>query len=106
VQSRGAVSKPALDPLDQSPVQQLEPLKHDPVGPVREVSNDNPIQLSKNHVEDMVLKIDRSSATANEQAEGVNSAISKSSLADGEIDIDRQGLIHHPADEEKNLDNN
>jgi len=50
-------------------------------------------------VEDIVVTVDRKTASTSEQGGQVNTAISDSQLASGEIQIDRQGLIHHPKDE-------
>lgn len=53
-------------------------------------------------VEEMVVNLNapKGAATNAEQNSAVNSAIQDSQLTSGEIAIDRQGLIHHPTDEE------
>lgn len=51
-------------------------------------------------VEEMVVQINGARATKDEQNSAVNTAIQESTLAAGEISIDRQGVIHHPEDAE------
>jgi hypothetical protein len=99
IQSKSPVSKPVLEPI--SPV---TPAVSQPTKPILETHNANTINAispTQRPVEDLVVKINRNPVGVNEQSEGVNSAISGSSLVSGEIDIDRQGLIHHSEDDEK-----
>lgn len=60
------------------------------------------VKPSSKQVEELVvnLKQQQATSTKTEQASAVNDAIRESQLAAGEIAIDRQGLIHHSADDE------
>lgn len=104
VQTHSPVSKPSLEPLHHESTQGSTATQGRPVL-AKEQPGLEHIRAVNQPVEDMVLKIDRSPAGISEQSEGVNSAISSSRLAAGEIDIDRQGLIHHSEDEEKIVEN-
>ena len=55
--------------------------------------------LSTNDAEDIVVSLNDNKSTATEDNFSVNTAIQEGELSSGEINIDRQGLIHHPVDD-------
>jgi len=87
---QASVPKPSLGAAQQTPPPITAP---------------NPLATSsmqpKTNLEDMVVQVDRTKTTTTEQTVDINKAISGSELASGEIAIDRQGVIHHPTDEEE-----
>jgi hypothetical protein len=62
------------------------------------------ISKSGKHVEDIVVPTGTAvKASAGEANSALNQSIQEGTLAEGEIDIDPQGLIHHSKDEEEEL---
>lgn len=56
-------------------------------------------QAGQKPVEEMVVALKNETATTTQQSTSVNDAIQDSALTNGEIAIDRQGLIHHSDNE-------
>lgn len=85
----------SLPPQGQQPI---------PQSPLNQVPAIQPVQQGKQSLDEMVVNLNNPPKTSSDQqSHAVNQAISGNELTDGEIAIDRQGLIHHSKDEEENL---
>lgn len=100
--------KPVQEPVSR--VVEREPIESTPVSKPLTAPAERPlatqnakkehIPLSSNDAEDIVVSLSGNRSTTTEDNSAVNNAIQDSQLTEGEIKIDRQGLIHHPPEQE------
>lgn len=87
------VERPVLKEVSQTVAHKPSIERPPSSAPVRREA----IPLSANSAEDIVVSLDKKKSTTTEDNSAVNSAIHSSPINEGEINIDRQGLIHYPA---------
>ena len=88
--------RPPQQTVIHAPPQANTPAQRD--APSRDNAHES-IPLSTNDAEDIVVSLNDNKSTATEDNFSVNTAIQEGELSSGEINIDRQGLIHHPVDD-------